>query len=205
MTPTLWRGLAALVLLSPAAAGHAGPPSIYDVPVQPMKTFEVATSSSLAMFKGKVLLLVNVASRCGFTNQYQGLEALQRKYGPAGLQVLGFPSNDFMGQEPGTEEEIVKFCQSTFHVSFPLYAKLKTTGSDISPLYKYLTEPATSPFPGKITWNFNKFVVGRDGKIVARFGSKTKPDDPELVKAVEAALGPSAAADGSTSGPTARP
>ncbi|MCX7718247.1 MAG: glutathione peroxidase [Candidatus Sumerlaeaceae bacterium] len=189
------RRMIAALLLSPAAAAaqftpanQTNPAGIYEVPIEPMKTFESVTSNSLAPFKGKVLLLVNVASKCGFTSQYEGLEALQDKYGPQGLQVIGLPSNDFMGQEPGTEEEIVQFCRTKFDVSFPLYAKLHAKGDNISPIYKYLTDPATSPFPGAISWNFNKFLIGRDGHILARFGSREKPDSPEIIAAIEKAL-----------------
>ena len=146
---------------------------------------EVALSS----YKGKVMLVVNVASKCGFTGQYEGLEKLYETYREQGLVVLGFPANDFLKQEPGTNEEIKQFCTLTYGVTFPMFAKIAVKGKDIHPLYAYLTSPVTNPgHSGAISWNFNKFLVGRDGAILARFGSRTKPDDKDLVAAVEAAL-----------------
>jgi glutathione peroxidase len=161
--------------------------SIYSISVEPMKGASKDLQSSLAPYKGQVLLIVNVASKCGFTPQYKELEAVHRKYKDQGLRVLAFPCNDFGGQEPGTEEEIVKFCQSKFDVTFPLYAKLHTKGTEQSPLYKFLTTglPGST---GDVKWNFEKFLVSRDGKIVARFPSKVKPDAPELTSAIEKEL-----------------
>ncbi len=141
---------------------------------------------SLADYKGKVLLMVNVASECGNTPQYKGLEALYLAHKDQGLAVLGFPANNFGHQEPGTEKEIKDFCDRNYHVTFDLFAKLEATGDSISPLYKYLT--TESGFDGPVTWNFAKFLVGKDGKVVARFGPKVQPDDPALVAAVEKAL-----------------
>jgi glutathione peroxidase-family protein len=144
---------------------------------------------SLSAFKGKVLLLVNVASKCGFTGQYAGLERLYKMYKDQGLVILGFPANNFLGQEPGTETEIKSFCTLTYGVTFPMFAKISVKGKDIHPLYAFLTSKETNPaFGGAISWNFNKFLVGRDGAIVGRFGSRTKPDDKELVTAVEQRL-----------------
>ncbi len=144
---------------------------------------------SLSIFRGKVLLIVNVASKCGFTGQYSGLERLYREYADEGLVVLGFPANDFLGQEPGTDEEIKRFCGLTYGVTFPLFAKISVKGGDIHPLYAFLTSKAGNPrFGGAISWNFNKFLVGRDGTVVARFGSRTKPDDKELTAALKLAL-----------------
>jgi len=146
-------------------------------------------SVNLGAFQGRVLLLVNVASRCGFTPQYAGLQQLYTRYQPRGLVVLGFPANNFLGQEPGTDAEIKTFCTTKYNVTFPLLAKLSVKGADQHPLYRFLTSKETNPdFAGAITWNFNKFLVGRDGKILARFGSRTAPDDKELVAAVEKAL-----------------
>ena len=146
---------------------------------------EVALSS----YKGKVMLVVNVASKCGFTGQYEGLEKLYETYREQGLVVLGFPANDFLKQEPGTNEEIKQFCTLTYGVTFPMFAKIAVKGKDIHPLYAYLTSPVTNPgHSGAISWNFNKFLVGRDGAILARFGSRTKPGDKDLVAAIEAAL-----------------
>ncbi len=143
----------------------------------------------LKEFKGKVLLLVNVASKCGFTGQYEGLQKLYDTYQDRGFSVLGFPANDFLGQEPGSNEEIAQFCQSTYGVSFPMFAKISVKGKDQHPLYKFLTEPVTNPgYSGKISWNFNKFIINRQGKVVARFGSMTKPQSARLVAEIEKAL-----------------
>jgi glutathione peroxidase len=144
--------------------------------------------TSLKAYQGKVLLVVNVASKCGYTPQYAGLEKLYKEYRDRGLVVLGFPCNDFGSQEPGTEEEIKDFCETNYGVTFPLFAKLHVKGAEQHPLYAALTGK-DSPFPGEIRWNFSKFLIGRDGRIVERYESKVKPDDAELVKAVERALG----------------
>ena len=145
--------------------------------------------TSLSAFKGKVLLVVNVASKCGFTGQYAGLQKLYETHKDRGLVVLGFPANNFGGQEPGTEAEIKGFCTATYGVTFPMFAKISVKGTGIHPLYTFLTSKESNPkFSGDISWNFNKFLIGRDGAIVGRFGSKTKPDDKELVAAVEEAL-----------------
>ena len=141
---------------------------------------------ALATLRGKVVLLVNTASKCGYTKQYAGLQKLFVTYADRGLVVIGIPSNDFLSQEPGTDSDIKEFCQRNFGVTFPLMAKLDVKGDTQAPLYRYLT--VESPLPGKITWNFNKFLIGRDGKLVSRYGSGTTPEDAELVKAIEAAL-----------------
>lgn len=135
-------------------------------------------------YAGKVLLVVNTASKCGFTYQYEGLEALQRKYAARGFSVLGFPSNDFKGQEPGSEEQIQEFCTLTYGVKFPMFQKVQVTGPDATPLYQRLAA-ATGVAPG---WNFHKYLLGRDGRVVAQFPSKIKPDDPALVAAIEREL-----------------
>ena len=141
---------------------------------------------SLAEYEGKVVLAVNVASKCGFTPQYAGLERLYETYADRGFTVLGFPSNQFMGQEPGTAEQIAEFCSLNYGVTFPLYAKLDVKGSKQSPLYEILTSaPDDSGKAGDVKWNFEKFLVGKDGKAVRRFRSKTKPEDPALVSAIE--------------------
>ncbi len=132
-------------------------------------------------YGGKVLLVVNTASKCGFTPQYEGLEALQKKYAARGFSVLGFPSNDFKGQEPGNEEQIQEFCTLTYGVKFPMFQKVEVTGDNATPLYQRLTA-ATGVAPG---WNFHKYLVSRDGRVVAQFPSKVKPDDAALVKAIE--------------------
>jgi glutathione peroxidase len=139
---------------------------------------------SLAEFKGKVVLIVNVASRCGFTPQYAGLEALYEKYKDQGFVIVGVPANNFGAQEPGTNEEIKTFCTRKYNVSFPMLAKVSVKGDDITPLYKYLTETKG----GDVKWNFTKFLIGKDGQVAERFESAVKPDDPVLTAAVESAL-----------------
>lgn len=138
----------------------------------------------LAEFKGKVVLIVNVASRCGFTPQYAGLEALYEKYKDQGFVIVGVPANNFGAQEPGTNEEIKTFCTRKYNVSFPMMAKVSVKGDDITPLYKYLTTAKG----GDVKWNFTKFLIGKDGQIAERFESAVKPDDPALTAAVERAL-----------------
>ncbi|HVK12120.1 MAG TPA: glutathione peroxidase [Gemmataceae bacterium] len=143
----------------------------------------------LSKYKGKVVLLVNVASKCGLTPQYEGLQALYSKYEKDGLVVIGVPANEFGSQEPGSNEEIEKFCTAKYNVTFPMMSKIVVKGESIDPLYKYLTSVETAPAKkGDITWNFEKFLVGKDGKVVARFAPRTKPTDPEFVKAVETEL-----------------
>jgi glutathione peroxidase len=159
--------------------------TIYDISANRID----GTSTNLAGYKGQVMLIVNVASRCGFTGQYAGLQKLYETYKDRGLVVLGFPANDFLRQEPGTNEEIAQFCSAKFHVTFPMFEKIVVAGTDMHPLYKFLTEKETNPeFSGKITWNFNKFLIGRDGKTVARFGSKTEPEHKDVAAAIEKAI-----------------
>ena len=136
-------------------------------------------SASLSDYAGKVILIVNVASKCGYTPQYAGLEELYRTYKDSGFVILGFPANNFKNQEPGTNEEILKFCKSKFGVTFPMMAKISVKGEDKHPLYVELTEK--SKFPGDITWNFNKFLLDRKGNVVARFDSPVEPMSDELV------------------------
>ena len=135
-------------------------------------------------YGGKVLLVVNTASKCGFTPQYEALEAMNAKYAARGFSVLGFPSNDFMGQEPGTEKQIEEFCKLTYGVKFPMFEKVHVKGSDVTPFYKQLAT-ATGDAPG---WNFHKYLIDRDGKVVGSFGSRTKPDDAKLVAQLESLL-----------------
>ncbi|MGA2612677.1 MAG: glutathione peroxidase [Spirochaetia bacterium] len=143
----------------------------------------------LSRFKGKVLLFVNVASKCGFTPQYEGLQSLYDRYREKGFEILGFPANDFLWQEPGTDQEILQFCSTKYGVSFPLFSKITVKGRNIHPLYRFLTEKETNPdFSGKITWNFNKFLIDRVGRIVNRFDSKVEPLDQRMIEAVEAAV-----------------
>ena len=161
------------------------PQSIYDIVVRQIGGNEV----SLSLYRDKVLLIVNVASRCGFSSQYQGLQNLYVRYRERGLEILAFPANNFLGQEPGTNEEIQSYCSLNFDVTFPLFAKISVRGKDIHPLYRYLTQKKTNTnFAGKISWNFNKFIIDRNGIIVGRFGSLTKPENKKIVKALEKAL-----------------
>ena len=159
-------------------------PALYDIP---LKTID-GNDTSLKAYQGKVLLIVNVASQCGFTKQYKPLEAVYRKYKDQGLEVLGFPSNDFGGQEPGTNLEIKEFCSSNFEVSFPLFDKLGVKpGPSQHPLYVALTG-SSSPKPGVVKWNFGKFLISRDGRIIDRFESRDEPDSEAVTKAIEGAL-----------------
>ena len=162
------------------------PASIYEIGVTSIDGRE----TSLADFRGEVLLVVNVASRCGFTPQYEGLQALHERLGERGLRVLGFPANNFLSQEPGSDEEIREFCSANYGVSFPMFAKISVKGEDIHPLYRFLTGgQGHKKFSGDIGWNFNKFLIDREGNIVGRFGARTKPESDEIVAAIERALG----------------
>lgn len=158
--------------------------SIYDLKLKDIDGKE----TSLKPYQGKVLLIVNVASKCGYTKQYDGLEAVYEKYKDKGLVVLGFPCNQFGGQEPGTNEEIKQFCSSNFKVTFPLFDKIEVNGANRHALYTVLAGK-DSPFVGDIKWNFTKFLVRRDGRIVKRFESKVAPESAEMTNAIEAALG----------------
>ena len=144
---------------------------------------------NLADYKGKVLLVVNVASKCGLTPQYEALESLHEKYSDKGLAVLGFPSNQFGRQEPGTDAEIAEFCSATYKVKFPMFSKIDVNGEKAAPLYKHLTATETKPKgKGDISWNFEKFVIGKNGEVVARFAPRTAPDSEEVMKVLEAEL-----------------
>jgi len=145
--------------------------------------------TSLGQFKGKVVLIVNVASRCGFTPQYVGLEALYNKYKDRGLVILGFPANNFLRQEPGSNEAIKAFCSTKYHVTFPMFAKVSVKGADKTPLYQFLTDKKADPATGgEVGWNFTKFLADRNGKVIARFASRVEPESAELTRAIEAAL-----------------
>jgi glutathione peroxidase len=140
----------------------------------------------LKKYKGNVLLVVNTASKCGYTPQYEGLEAIYKKYKDQGFAVLGFPANNFGGQEPGTAAEIKEFCTTKYKVTFPMFAKISVKGDDQDPLYKFLTSEQTNPnFAGEITWNFNKFLIDKKGSVVARFSSKDTPDGEAVTQAIE--------------------
>jgi glutathione peroxidase len=159
--------------------------SIYDVTVRTIDGQE----TTLAQYKGKELLIVNVASKCGFTPQYQGLQKLYEEYSGRGLEILGFPSNQFGGQEPGTEDEIASFCSTTYGVSFPMFSKIDVNGENRHPLYAELTQAEDAGgHSGDVGWNFEKFVVSPEGEVVARFRTPVAPSDPDLVAAVEAQL-----------------
>ena len=153
----------------------------------PFNTIE-GKETSLSDFKDKVVLIVNTASKCGFTSQYEGLEKLQDTYGAKGFTVIAFPCNDFGKQEPGSAEEIQEFCKTRFDVSFPLMEKIHVKGKEQHPLYAALTGKEAA-FPGGVKWNFGKFLIGKDGKPIARYGSRTKPADKALVAAIETGLG----------------
>jgi glutathione peroxidase len=176
----LWlilTGMLAFTLSTNAAT------SLYEIPLKDID----GKSASLKAYKGKVLLIVNVASKCGLTPQYKSLEAVHQKYKDKGFSVLGFPCNDFGSQEPASNEEIKEFCSSKYQVSFPMFDKLHVKGPERHALYHALTGE-TSPFPGDVKWNFGKFLIDRDGKILKRFEPKTPPDAPEVTAAIESAL-----------------
>jgi glutathione peroxidase len=164
---------------------QAGTQSIYPVELPRLN----GKPESLSAYSGKVVLAVNVASRCGFTPQYAGLQALQDRYADRGFTVLGFPSNQFGRQEPGTADQIQEFCRLNYGVTFPMFAKLDVKGDKQSPLYSILAEtPDDSGKAGNVGWNFEKFLVDRDGRVVRRFRSRVKPEDPKVVEAIESLL-----------------
>ena len=173
--------IALLGLLSFVSAGLAA--SLVDIPLKNID----GKDTTLKAYQGKVLLIVNVASKCGLTPQYEALEKLQQKYQDQGLVVLGFPCNDFAGQEPGSNEEIKQFCSTKYQVTFPLFDKLHVKGPEQHPLYAALTGKEAT-FPGDVKWNFGKFLIGRDGTVLKRFEPPVKPDAPEVIAAVEASL-----------------
>ena len=162
------------------------PNSIYDFTMDDIDGNPV----SLAQFKGQVAMLVNVASKCGFTPQYEGLQALYERYKARGFVVLGFPANDFLWQEPGSNAEIKQFCSLKYGVTFPMFAKIHVKGRNQHPLYRFLTDKQTNPqFGGSIKWNFSKILLGRDGEVVGRFGSRATPDNKAVLEAIGEALG----------------
>jgi len=183
MVSAMKRNLLLLATIMTTAISLHAAPSLYDIPLKDID----GKDATLKPYAGKVLLVVNVASKCGFTPQYTALEAVYKKYQDQGLVICGFPCNQFGGQEPGTAAEIKEFCTSKYSVTFPMFDKLEVNGANRHPLYIALAG-GDSPFPGNIKWNFTKFLIGRDGKILNRFDSKVKPDSEEVTKAVEAAL-----------------
>lgn len=165
-----------------ASSTSAAAPSVFDFKMKDIDGKDV----KLKKYKGNVLLVVNTASKCGYTPQYESLQATYAKYKDRNFYVLGFPANNFGSQEPGTEKEIKEFCESKYKVTFPMFAKISVKGADQDPLYAYLTSKETNPeFGGDVSWNFNKFLIDRKGKIVGRFTSKQKPDGPEVTQAIE--------------------
>ncbi|HLA40742.1 MAG TPA: glutathione peroxidase [Candidatus Glassbacteria bacterium] len=190
---TRTMALAAITALALGNSRAVGSPETgaaqVNVPLQfTMKDIE-GKPVDLASYKGKVLLLVNTASKCGLTPQYKPLQALYAKYREKGFAIIGFPANNFGQQEPGSDTEIKQFCSANYEVTFPLFSKVSVKGDDICPLYSYLTSEKTNPgFAGEIPWNFTKFLVGRDGRIVARFEPKTTPDNDDVVAAIEREL-----------------
>jgi len=182
--------LASLIVVSAVGSAQSATAAAQEETVLDLKMKALdGKDVDLADYKGKVVLIVNVASKCGLTPQYEQLEAIYKKYNEEGLAVLGFPCNQFGGQEPGTAEEIQEFCKANYGVTFDLFEKIDVNGDGAAELYKTLTALETKPTgPGKISWNFEKFLVDRNGVVVARFGPKTKPDDPEVTKAIEAEL-----------------
>jgi len=153
--------------------------SIYDLELASL----AGETVDMTVYRGTVTLVVNTASKCGLTPQYEGLEALHRELSPQGFAVLGFPANDFLGQEPGSADEIARFCRKTYDVTFPLFAKSTVKGEDRSEVFRILAAELEEP-----TWNFTKYVVGKDGRVIARFGPRTKPDSPRLRDTIERAL-----------------
>lgn len=189
----LLAGLGTFVASHAIAAAKDAPAEDADAAVTSPLEFTVTTIEGeevdLGIYYGDVVLVVNTASKCGLTKQYKQLQALHEQYDKVGLSILGFPANNFGKQEPGTNEDISKFCQKNYGVEFDMFAKVSVKGDDITPLYAYLTSVKTKPKEaGVISWNFEKFLIGRDGTVVARFAPRTKPDAKEVLKAIEAEL-----------------
>ena len=177
--------ISVLIFFNILVAEESAMPNIYDFTMDNIR----GESVELSQYKGKVILVVNTASKCGFTYQYDGLEELYQTYKDSGLVILGFPANNFLKQEPGTNEEIAEFCRLNYGVTFPMFSKISVKGKDIHPLYQYLTSKETDPeFEGSISWNFNKFLISRTGEIIDRFGSRQKPQSDKIVAAVEKAF-----------------
>jgi glutathione peroxidase len=180
----LAMGMASLAVVA-AEPSAKQPASVLDFHAKDIN----GTDVPLSKYQGKVLLIVNTASQCGLTPQYKGLEAAFEKYKDQGFEVLGFPANEFGKQEPGTNEEIKRFCNTKYSVTFPMFSKIVVKGEGIHPLYDYLTSEKSNPkFAGAIDWNFAKFLVNRKGEVVARFAPKVTPDSPEVTSAIEKAL-----------------
>lgn len=175
----------ALIILLLGVINMIEAKSIYDIQVKAMNGEVI----KLEEYRGQVLMIVNTASKCGFTNQYDDLQQLYTQYGDQGLTILGFPANNFLHQEPGNNDQIMQFCRLNYGVSFPMFEKISVRGKDIHPLYKYLTQKDSNPgFSGKITWNFTKFLISREGKVIARYAPNVKPSAESVVKDIEKAL-----------------
>jgi len=190
---TRWFAVAAIVGLAAGAMPPSPAAEKGDKAVPPALNFTIKDITGkpveLSQFQGNVILFVNVASKCGYTPQYKGLQKLYETYSKDGLVVIGVPANEFGSQEPGTDAEIKQFCTARYKVTFPMMGKVVVKGPGICPLYQFLTSKETDPkFAGEIGWNFEKFLVSRSGEVVGRFKSDVEPDAPELVKAVEAEL-----------------
>jgi glutathione peroxidase len=190
--PVLLAAFAAM-LLADSADSPTTQPATQPLQTPPVLQFTmkslVGQDVNLAQYQGKVLLIVNTASKCGFTPQYAGLERLHEKYAERGLAILGFPSNDFGHQEPGTDEQIGQFCKANYGVKFDMFSKVDVKGDNQCPLYQFLTgEQTDKPFAGEVKWNFEKFLISRDGRIVARFRSPVTPESGPLTNAIEAEL-----------------
>lgn len=187
-TMALLAGALMLATLVPTARAETK-----DSEVPPALNFKMnrldGTPVHLSQYAGKVVLIVNVASKCGLTPQYEGLQALHEKYADQGLAILGFPANQFAGQEPGSDEEIAEFCRKNYGVEFDMFSKVVVKGEGQCPLYSYLTSKETGgKFAGDIKWNFEKFLIGRNGEVIARFAPPVKPESDEVVQAIEAEL-----------------
>lgn len=180
------KTLSLLVILSMVTitAGNKTADSVYEF----KPTNIDGKETSLSKYKGKVLLIVNTASECGFTPQYEGLQTLYKKYNEDGLVIMGFPANNFGGQEPGTDKEIKQFCKVNYDVTFPMFSKISVKGEDQHPLFSYLTSASNPDFKGEIKWNFEKFLINRQGKLIHRFRSDVKPQSDEISRAIQKAL-----------------
>lgn len=176
-----------LLVISPAGQGYARPVTLLNVPVRTLRQEETTLGEILA---GRAALVVNVASRCGLTPQYEGLVRLHRRYAERGFTVVGVPCNQFLGQEPGTAEEILEFCSTTYGVDFPLLEKTDVNGENRHPLYRELTAfPDADGNAGDVQWNFEKFLLDAEGRVVARFRPRVEPEDPAVIEAIEKVLG----------------
>ncbi|HMQ03476.1 MAG TPA: glutathione peroxidase [Pyrinomonadaceae bacterium] len=182
MGAAYWTGLA----FNPSPSEPPKEKSMYEFTLKDIDGKDI----KLEKYRGNVVMLVNTASRCGLTSQYEGLQAIYDQYKDRGFVVLGFPANNFLGQEPGTDQEIKDFCTLNYKVTFPMFSKISVRGSDQHPFYTFLTNERSNPgFSGEITWNFEKFLVDREGKMIARFSPRTEPKAAEVTEAIEKALG----------------